>query len=334
MSAPHAESPAASPPDAPRRVQVAVIGAGFTGLSAALHLAEAGADVAVLEAKEIGWGASGRAFGQVVPYLKISEAAIIRHYGQDRGPTIVDAVAAGPDLVFGLIDKHRIGCWPVRTGLIFAAHSPAGRRGLERRAEYWSASPRRGGNAGRNAMCRQIGSKLYRSALIDRRGGHINPFAYVRGLARAAVGAGAVVHARTPVRGLSRRDGVWSVQTDGHGVTAETVIIATNAYSTSLWPGLRESVVAVRGHGFVSAPLSDNLRRSILPGGQSLTDTRRLFSAVRLLPDGRLHASAHGPASADRSAQPTGAARMPGSRGCSRNSTASVGTRAGAAGWR
>ena len=289
------ESPAASPPAAPRRVQVAVIGAGFTGLSAALHLAEAGADVAVLEAKEIGWGASGRAFGQVVPYLKISEAAIIRHYGQDRGPTIVDAVAAGPDLVFGLIDKHRICCWPVRTGLIFAAHSPAGRRGLERRAEYWARHRAAVEMLDATRCAGMIGSKLYRSALIDRRGGHINPFAYARGLARAAVGAGAVVHARTPVRGLSRRDGVWSVQTDGHEITAETVIIATNAYSTSLWPGLRESVVPVRGHGFVSAPLSGNLRRSILPGGQSLTDTRRLFSAVRLLPDGRLHASGHGP---------------------------------------
>ena len=120
-----------------RHVAVAVIGAGFTGLSTALHLAETGVDVAVLEAKEIGWGASGRAFGQVVPYLKPGHEAILRHYGPERGQRIVDAVAAGPDLVFELIVRHGIECWAMRSGLIFAAHSPCGRRDLERRTQYW-----------------------------------------------------------------------------------------------------------------------------------------------------------------------------------------------------
>ncbi|HEX5325409.1 MAG TPA: FAD-dependent oxidoreductase [Acetobacteraceae bacterium] len=289
------EAPPTPALDAPRRVQVAVIGAGFTGMSAALHLAEAGAEVAVLEAKQIGWGASGRAFGQVVPYLKIDETAILRHYGPTIGPAIIDAVAAGPDLVFGLIEKHRIACWPVRTGLIFAAHSPAGRAGLDRRVEYWQrhGAPVEMLNAAR--CSEMIGSEMYQAAAIDRRGGHINPFAYVRGLARAATEAGAAIFAGTPVTRIERRNGAWCVHAGGHDATAGIVIIATNAYTTQLWPGLRESVIPVRGHGFVSAPLSDNLRRSILPGGQSLTDTRRLFSAVRVLPDGRLHASGHGP---------------------------------------
>jgi FAD dependent oxidoreductase/2OG-Fe(II) oxygenase superfamily len=123
--------------EGPTNVAVAVIGAGFTGLSAALNLAEAGIDVAVLEAKDIGWGASGRAFGQVVPYLKLGHDAILRHYGPERGQRIVDAVAAGPDLVFELIARHGIECWPMRSGLIFAAHSPSGRRDLERRTRYW-----------------------------------------------------------------------------------------------------------------------------------------------------------------------------------------------------
>src|SRR5690242_5889949 len=95
----------AAPPPPPtrklegqRQVEVAIIGAGFTGLSAALHLAGAGIEVAVLEAKEIGWGASGRAFGQVVPYLKLGEQAILRHYGDEHGERIIDAMATGPDL--------------------------------------------------------------------------------------------------------------------------------------------------------------------------------------------------------------------------------------------
>ena len=281
--------------EAGRHVAVAVIGAGFTGLSTALHLAEAGVGVAVFEAKEIGWGASGRAFGQVVPYLKPGHEAILRHYGAERGRRIVDAVAAGPDLVFELIGRHGIECWAMRSGLIFAAHSPGGRRDLESRTHYWQQ---------RNAPVEMlegvrcveaIGSSYYRAASLDRRGGNINPFAYARGLAHAAAKAGAVLHARTRVRGLARRDGHWAIDTGNAGLTADNVVIATNAYTGDLWPGLRESIIPMRGHGFVTEPLSDNVRQTILPERQSLTDTRLLYSGVRMLPDGRLHGSAHGP---------------------------------------
>jgi glycine/D-amino acid oxidase-like deaminating enzyme len=282
--------------EAGRHVAVAIIGAGFTGLSTALHLAEAGVDVAVLEANEIGWGASGRAFGQVVPYLKPGHADILRHYGPERGQRIVDAVAAGPDLVFELIGRHGIECWPMRSGLVFAAHSPSGRRDLERRTQYWR---QRGAPVEmlEGARCFEaIGSRLYAAASLDRRGGNINPFAYARGLARAAVAAGAAIHPGTRVRGLERRDKRWSITADGACVTADNVVIATNAYTGDLWPGLRESIIPMRGHGFVSEKLSDNVRHTILPERQSLTDTRHLFSGVRVLPDGRLHASAYGPA--------------------------------------
>src|SRR6185312_14784209 len=161
-----------------RHVATAVIGAGFTGLSTALHLAEAGVDVTVLEANDIGWGASGRAFGQVVPYLKPGHNDILRHYGPERGRRIVDAVAAGPDLVFELIGRHGIECWPMRSGLVFAAHSPSGRRDLERRTQYWQ---QRGAPVEmlEGARCAEaIGSTLYPAASLDRRGGNINPFAY------------------------------------------------------------------------------------------------------------------------------------------------------------
>jgi glycine/D-amino acid oxidase-like deaminating enzyme len=278
-----------------RHIAVAIIGAGFTGLSTALHLAESGIDVAVLEANETGWGASGRAFGQVVPYLKPSQDAILHHYGPERGPKIVDGVAAGPDLVFELIGRHKIECWAIRSGLIFAAHSASGRRDLERRTQFWQQR-----NAPvemlEGARCGElIGSALYQAASLDRRGGNINPFAYARGLAHAAVAAGAAIYTRTRVQKLMRRDGRWTIDSGGASITADNVVIATNAYTGDLWPGLSESVIPMRGHGFVSQPLSDNVRHTILPERQSLTDTRQLYSGVRMLPDGRLHASAHGP---------------------------------------
>lgn len=284
--------PPTQPLDQRRHVSVAVIGGGFTGLSTALHLAEAGVDVSVLEAKEIGWGASGRAFGQVVPYLKPGHAAILRHYGPERGQRIVDAVAAGPDLVFELIMRHGIDCWAMRSGLIFAAHSQAGRRDLERRTQYWQQRDAPVEMLEGARCAEMIGSSVYPAASLDRRGGNINPFAYARGLGHAATKAGATLHSRTPVHKLARRDGRWAID---DGLTADNVVIATNAYTGDLWPGLRESIIPMRGHGFVTEPLSDNVRHTILPERQSLTDTRQLYSGVRMLPDGRLHGSAHGP---------------------------------------
>ncbi|MEJ0018273.1 MAG: FAD-binding oxidoreductase [Acetobacteraceae bacterium] len=281
--------------DGQRHVAVAVIGGGFTGLSTALHLAESGVEVAVLEAKAFGWGASGRAFGQVVPYLKPGHDAILRHYGAERGQRIVDAVAEGPDLVFELIMRHGIECWALRSGLIFAAHSPSGQRGLEARTRYWQ---QRGAPVEmlEGARCAEaIGSPRYTVASLERRGGNLNPFAYARGLAHAAARFGATLYAPAQVRSLKRQDGRWAVDTGKGGLTADNVVIATNAYTGDLWPGLRESIIPMRGHGFVSEPLSDNVRHTILPERQSLTDTRHLYSGVRMLPDGRLHGSAHGP---------------------------------------
>ncbi len=277
-----------------RSVDVAIIGAGFTGLSAALHLAEAGISAAVLEAKQIGWGASGRAFGQVVPYLKRGHEAILRCYGVD-GQHIIDAVGQGPALVFELIDKHHMNIWTQRSGLLFAAHSPSGRRDLEERTAYWR---RRGAPVEMlyGYRCAEfIGSSLYVAASLDRRGGNLNPLAYARGLARAAIAAGATIYTDTQVSALRRNGALWSMEAGPHDLIADTVIIATNAYGRDLFPGLGESIIAVRGHGFVTEPLFSTQRRSILPEGQSLTDTRHLFSGVRLLPDGRLQASAHGP---------------------------------------
>lgn len=281
--------------DGAHHTAVAIIGAGITGLSAALHLAEAGVAVTVVDAKAISWGASGRAFGQVVPYLKRGEADIVRHYGEARGARIIDAIAAGPDLVAGLIDRLGISCGVVRTGLLFAAHTPAAAQTLAARTDYWQ---RRGAAVellDAAATRAAIGSTLYATASLDHRGLHLNPFAYTRGLAAGAASAGARICAGMPVRALTRAGAVWRLDVGAHTVTADAVIIATNAYSDALWPGLADSVIALRGHGMVSAPIDDAIWQAILPGGQALTDTRRLFSGIRKLPGGRLHASLDGP---------------------------------------
>lgn len=286
--------PPTTPLDQSVNIDVVVIGAGFTGLSAALHLAEAGIGVMVLEAKQIGWGASGRAFGQLVPYLKRGHEAVLRQYGAD-GQHIVDGVAAGPGLVFELIDRHRMDIWTQRSGLLFAAHSPNGQRDLEERTAYWRQRGAPIDMLYGDRCADLIGSSLYPAASLDGRGGNLNPLAYARGLARAAIAAGAIIHTDTAVTALRRNGALWLIEAGPHDLVADTVIIATNAYGRDLFPGLRQSIIPVRGHGFVTDPLPGDERHSILPERQSLTDTRHLFSGVRVLPDGRLHASAHGP---------------------------------------
>ncbi len=290
-------APATEPIAGGRRVSVAIVGAGFTGLSTALHLAERGTASLVLEAKEIGWGASSRNFGQVVPYFKHDQDHVLQHFGPETGERLIAAAGNAPDLVFGLIERHGIACTPVRNGLVFAAHSPAARESLAARTAFWQS---RGApvemHDGPDAHA-VIGSSFYAACSIDRRGGMINPLAYVRGLAAAALKAGAAISTRTPVTALARVGKEWRLSTPRGEVAADTVVLATNAYTESrLWPGLRQSLIPVRSYQLVSRPLGENVRRSILPRYQPLTDTRPLYSGVRLHPDGRLQASADGPA--------------------------------------
>lgn len=279
-----------------QRADVAIIGGGVTGISAALHLRQAGASVVVLEAREIGWGGSGRAFGQVVPYAKHGDAHVLASFGPAWGERVAMGLAGGPDLVFGLIEQHGIACEQQRKGLIFAAHNAAAQPTLERRAAFWQA---RGADVTMlydDALAAETGSRFYRAALFDKRGGTINPLAYVRGLARAVLRAGGTIHENSRVTGLQRQGDAWQVRTRDGAVLAPQVVLATDAYTDDLWPGLRQSIVPLRAYQLVSAPLSDNLRRSVLPGGQSLSDTRRLYSGIRMRADGRLHLSVDGSA--------------------------------------
>jgi glycine/D-amino acid oxidase-like deaminating enzyme len=276
-------------------VEVAVVGGGITGLSAALHLAEADASVAVLEQRGVGHGASGRAFGNVVPYAKHQHDHILKHFGAVAGQRIVDALAASPAYVYGLVQRHGIDCEAVQNGLIFAAHDRAAEASLRARADYWRS---RGGgvdllDAGETKQL--TGTGYYNASVLDRRGGTINPLAYTRGLARAAVKADAAIFEETPVVSIERRGQGWRLRTDGGAVDAEQVLICTNAYTGGLHAALSRCFVPMRAYQLVSRPLSPNLLASILPGGQTLTDTRRLFSGVRVVAGGRLHVSADGP---------------------------------------
>jgi glycine/D-amino acid oxidase-like deaminating enzyme len=173
------------------RTQVAIIGGGYTGLSAALHLAELGRDTVVLEALNVGERASGLNGGQVIPGVKYDPDALHAWFGPQLGPRVIETVGNGPDLVFDLISKHGIDCDAVRTGWIQPASSERELVPIRARVEQWR---RWGANAellDRAQTVALTGSTHYCGGWIDRRGGTVQPLSYVRGLARAGLPAAA-----------------------------------------------------------------------------------------------------------------------------------------------
>ena len=270
------------------RVDTAIVGGGYTGLSAALHLAEAGANVALLEAVEIGFGGAGRNVGLVNAGMWVMPDVLGDVLGGDYGERLLELLGDAPKLVFDLIERHRIECEVERAGTLHCAVGLKGLRELEQRAAQWS---RRGApvellNAADTAA--KIGSSAYAGSLWDRRAGTIQPLAYARGLARSAVNAGAKIFTRSAVTSADRVDGKWKLQAAGGHVIADRVIVATDAYATGPWSEVRTEQIHLPYFNFATQPLSDNVRASILPERQGAWDTNEVLSSFRFDRAGRL----------------------------------------------
>ncbi|MGZ3340831.1 MAG: NAD(P)/FAD-dependent oxidoreductase [Reyranella sp.] len=275
--------------DGSETAETGVIGAGYTGLSAALHLVERARSVLVLDAHEPGWGASGRNNGQVVAALKHEPHEIEERFGKECGAALIQAIGRGPDLVLGLIARYGMACAARRSGILTAAHSAASLADLKRRVEIWNARGAPLRLLSRDEMEAASGTGFYPGGCLDPRGGAINPLGYARGLARTLIGLGGAIRQKAEVRSIERAGTKWRVRTARGHVDAEHVIIGTNAYTGAFWPGLKKTFLPSRTPQLVSRPLRDNVAKSILPGGQIMSDTRYLTVGVRMHEDGRLH---------------------------------------------
>jgi glycine/D-amino acid oxidase-like deaminating enzyme len=280
--------PVCSPLSGAQRAQAAVIGAGYTGLSAALHLAESGREVVVVEAAELGERASGLNGGQVIPGVKPDPDTLERLLGPYTGGRLVATTGAGPDLVFELIARHGIECEAKRAGWLQPATSEAALEQLARRVEQWLRRGAAVSLLSRSEVLQLTGSAIYCGGLLDRRGGTVQPLAYVRGLAQAVLRAGGRINTHSPALRLGRRAGSWSIDTPQGSVTAPVVIIATDAYTDSISEELRRTMVPVPSFQVATAPLAAELRSTILPEGQAASDTWHLLRYFRLDAGGRL----------------------------------------------
>jgi glycine/D-amino acid oxidase-like deaminating enzyme len=270
------------------RADVAVIGAGYTGLSAALHLARSGAKVAVLERATIGYGGSGRNVGLVNAGLWLPPDDVAGMMPGNSGERLIALLGDAPSLVFQIVADYGIECEVVHSGTLHCAVGRDGARNLELRHEQWH---RRGAPVrllGQTEALAAIGSGHFSAALLDSRAGTIQPLAYVRGLARAAAAAGAVIYEGAEVNQWTSDGHVARILTQGGSVQADALIIATNAYSQSIGNDLRSELAHLPYFNVATTPLSAKERECILPGGQGAWDTKKILSSFRLDAAGRL----------------------------------------------
>lgn len=265
-----------------------IVGGGYAGLSAALHLSGAGRRVVLLEARGIGAGGAGRNAGLVNAGLWVTPGRVRATLGEARGRRLLDLLGAGPALVFDLVARHAIACEAVRAGTLHCAAGAAGLADLRVRAAEWQALGAPVRLLGREETAARIGSAAHPGALLDERAGTIQPLAYARGLARAAVAAGARIHAGTPALRLEGSGPPWRVATPCGAVTAPWVILATDAYAEALHPELATTQIRLPYFNVATDPLPPAWRARILPGGEGAWDNAAILSSFRTDAAGRL----------------------------------------------
>lgn len=275
-----------------------VIGAGFTGLSTALGLRKAGIDVIVVEAAEPGWGASGRNNGQVIPTLSRPDPDDIEARHGEAGERFVALLRDCAATLFDTVREYGIDAEAEQTGWVQPVHTPGRIRISERRVAQWSKRGAPVELLDRAQVRSMLGSDAWHGGFWNRTGGHINPLALARGLAHAAVAAGARIHGQTPALDYSRQGDRWVVRTPSGEVRARALVLATNAYtgefSAGLAPRIARELVPIRSWQMATQVLPDDVRASIIPGRQAMSDTHgdlyfaRLDARNRLITGGAI----------------------------------------------
>lgn len=273
----------------PSSTDVAIIGGGYTGLAAARALARSGADVTVLERHQLGWGASSRNGGFVLPGFKVEMEALAHMVGAGRASRMFRLSLEAMRYLERLIAEEEIACDFVRCGAVTLAAKPGHVPALEQdarvlREQLGYETELIGGKD----MGRVIGSTRYHGALLDPLACSLQPAKYVQGLARAAEKAGARLLEDTEVTRVQPvRDG-FEVGTRRGVVRARDVLAATNGYTPPALAALRRRVVPIGSYIIATQPLDQQLTQRLLPGARVLSDTKHLLYYFRLSPDGRM----------------------------------------------
>jgi len=287
------EAPRIAVRELPEITDVAVIGAGFTGLSAGRRLAKRGAKVAVLEAENVGWGASCRNGGMVLSGLKLGTPTLISRYGREAAKRMYEASLESIDSVEAIVREENIDCDFCRCGHLEVACKPKHFKDFRQGAE---TIEREFGHRLRIVekadLPAEIGSPIYHGGMVDEASAGLNPARYVAGLGLAAARAGAEVHEKTRVLGLQRRTrngGTgWDVTTSRGRMYAREVLAATSGYTSQVTRPLQKKIIPIGSFIIVTEVLQEALARELSPRSRMIYDSKNYLYYYRLTPDRRM----------------------------------------------
>lgn len=267
---------------------VCVVGAGYSGLSTALHLAEQGHNVAIVEGARIGWGASGRNGGQVVNGLNASLQTIKRRYGQDTANFVAGIVMEGGEIIRERIKTYDIQCDYKPTNL-FTACTDTHMRELEERLALWQGY---GLNTqemvSKDQIGDYVGSDMYAGGMVDHSGGHMHPLNLALGEADAFEKNGGTIFEMSRVIDVDYEAARPVVKTETGSITCKTVVLCGNAYLGKVVPKLTSRVMPVSTQVMATEQLSDEMAKRLLPTDTCVEDIRYILDYYRLSADNRL----------------------------------------------
>jgi len=274
----------------PDKVDVAIIGGGFTGLSAARTLAKRGVKVAVLEANTIGWGASSRNGGMTLTGLKVGMGTVIKKYGRDLAKQLFQVSLDSVDTVEQVVKEEKIDCGFARCGHLYVASKPHHFDGFHEEVEFMSKEfNHKVRVVAPDELKDEIGSSIYHGGIVDEVSGGLNPAQYVAGLARAAEKAGATLHARARVNSLERASSSLNVsgtrfhiQTERGTVDAESVLVGTSGYTGGVTKKLQRKIIPIGSFIIATEKLSDDLARELSPKNRMIFDSMHYLNYFRV----------------------------------------------------
>src|SRR6266542_3584270 len=267
----------------PEKVDVAIIGGGFTGLSAARTLAKHGATVAVLEANTIGWGASSRNGGMVLTGLKVGMGTVLKKYGRELARRLFQYSLDSIDTVEQIVKEENIDCGFARYGHLLTANKPRHFEALQEEVEFMEKEFNyKVRLISKHNQRQEIGSDIYHGALLDECSGGLNPAQYVVGLATAAEKAGATLHARARVKNIERRGNRFLLETERGSLRAESVLVGTSGYTRSVTKKLQKKIIPIGSFIIATEKLSDELAYELSPNNRMIFDYKHYLNYFRL----------------------------------------------------
>ncbi|HIF89293.1 MAG TPA: FAD-binding oxidoreductase [Candidatus Thioglobus sp.] len=269
-------------------VEICVVGGGYSGLSAALHLAEKGHQVSLIEGARIGWGASGRNGGQIVNGLNASLGVIEKRYGNEFASFVGKLVQEGGQIIRGNISKYNIQC-DLKEGNLFAAYTQKHLRELEAKQKLWRSHGMDDHEmVSKSDMHQFVGSDVYSGGMIDKTGGHIHPLNLALGEATAIESNGGRIFEMTRMQSMKTQGQDIVVTTDKGTICCKKLVICGNAYLGKVIPKLTSRVMPVSTQILATKPLSDDLANELLPMDMCVEDVRYILDYYRLSADKRL----------------------------------------------